>query len=149
VLTAGDVQVMSAGTGVRHSEMNPSLDEPVHFLQIWIHPDRFGLEPGYQEATLLKDEERDGLQRIASGQPSNGEMMIHQDVDLYTAVLGPGASASLTLRPGRHAWTQVIRGDVSLNGLDLQPGDGAAVSDETGLEMTTRNEAEVLVFDLG
>mgnify|MGYP001827807612 CR=1 FL=1 len=148
VLTAGDVQVMSAGTGVQHSEMNPSLDEPVHFLQIWIQPDRAGLVPGYQEATFLDDEDRGDLQRVASGSPTNGELKIHQDVDLYATLLEPGASTSLVLRPGRHAWTQVIRGDLSLNGHDLGPGDGAAASDETGFELTARHEAEALIFDL-
>lgn len=148
VLTAGDVQVMSAGTGVQHSEMNPSLRDPVHFLQIWILPKDRGLEPRYQEANFSRDDKRDGLHRIGSGRPGNGELKIHQDVDLYAAVLEPGTSASLALRPGRHAWVQVIRGDLSLNGHDLLPGDGAAVSDETGLELSARNEAEVLVFDL-
>jgi redox-sensitive bicupin YhaK (pirin superfamily) len=148
VLTAGDVQVMSAGTGVQHSEMNPSLQDPVHFLQIWIVPEKQGLKPGYQEANVLDGVNRGGLRLIGSGRPKNGELKIHQDVDLYAGVLEPGARTNLDLRPGRHAWVQVVRGDISLNGHDLSSGDGAAVSDETGLQVSARDEAEVLIFDL-
>jgi redox-sensitive bicupin YhaK (pirin superfamily) len=148
VLTAGDVQRMTAGSGVRHSEMNPSLEDPVHFLQIWILPEAQGLQPGYQEANFSDDDKRGGLRLIGSGRPKNGEVKIHQDVDLYAAVLDPGASARLDLRPGRHAWVQVIRGDVAVNDQELHQGDGAAVSDEVRLELTAQNETEVLVFDL-
>jgi redox-sensitive bicupin YhaK (pirin superfamily) len=148
VLTAGDVQRMTAGSGVRHSEMNPSLDEPVHFLQIWIRPEREGLEPSYQE-TSVSDEDRSGeLQLIASGSAGNGALKIHQDVDLYTAVLAPGEGASLDLRPGRHAWLQVVRGDVAVNGHDLGAGDGAAVSDLRAVVIEANSESEVLLFDL-
>ena len=101
---------MTAGTGVQHSEMNPSLEEPVHFLQIWILPEAQGLQPGYQEANFSDEDKRGGLRLIGSGRPKNGEVKIHQDVDLYATVLGPGDSAGLDLRPGRHAWIQLIRG---------------------------------------
>jgi len=148
VLTAGDVQRMTAGTGVKHSEMNPSLEDPLHFLQIWILPEEQGLAPGYQEKNFSDRDKRGGLQLIGSGRPKNGELKIHQDVDLYTTVLDPGASAKLELRPGRHAWVQLIRGDVAINGQELHRGDGAALSEEAKLELTARSEAEVLVFDL-
>ena len=148
VLTPGHVQRMTAGTGVQHSEMNPSLEDPVHFLQIWIVPERQGLEPGYEEANLSDDDKRDRLRLIGSGKANDGALKIHQDVDLYATVLEPGQSVRLDLRPGRHAWAQVIRGDVSLNGRDLHEGDGAAVSEETTVELTARTETEVLLFDL-
>ena len=148
VLTAGDVQRMTAGTGVRHSEMNPSLDEPVHFLQIWILPERQSLESGYQEKHFSDDDKRGGLHLIASGNSTNGALAIHQDVDLYATVLAPGEVAGLDLRPGRHAWVQVIRGEVTVNSEDLGPGDGAALSAETRLELEGKTESEILVFDL-
>lgn len=148
VLTAGDVQRMTAGTGVQHSEMNPSLEDPLHFLQIWILPEEQGLEPGYQEKNFSDGDKRGGLQLIGSGRPKNGELKIHQDVDLYTTVLDPGASAKLELRPGRHAWVQLIRGDVAINDQELHRGDGAALSEEAKLELTARSEAEVLILDL-
>ena len=148
VLTAGDVQRMTAGSGVRHSEMNPSLEDPVHFLQIWIQPEEKGLEPGYQEANFSDDDEQGGLRLIASGKPTNGELKIHQDVDLYASVLDAEARAELNLRPGRHAWIQVIRGEVAVNGEELHTGDGAAVSEETALELKARSETELLIFDL-
>ncbi len=148
VLTPGDVQRMTAGTGVQHSEMNPSLEDPVHFLQIWIEPERQGLEPGYEEANLSDDDKRGRLRLIGSGKANDGVLKIHQDVDLYATVLEPGQSVRLDLRPGRHAWAQVIRGDLSLNGRDLHEGDGAAVSEETTVELTARTETEFLIFDL-
>ena len=139
---------MTAGTGVQHSEMNPSLEDPVHFLQIWIEPERQGLEPGYEEANHSDDDKRGRLRLIGSGKANDGALKIHQDVDLYATVLEPGQSVRLDLRPGRHAWAQVIRGDVSLNGRDLHEGDGAAVSEETTVELTARTETEFLIFDL-
>jgi redox-sensitive bicupin YhaK (pirin superfamily) len=148
VLTAGDVQRMTAGTGVRHSEMNPSLKDPVHFLQIWILPARQGLEPGYEEANFSDEDKRGGLHLIASGRPNNGALTIHQDVDIYATLLEPSQSARLHLRSGRHAWVQVIRGDVSLNDHDMHEGDGAAITKETAVEMTALAEAEFLIFDL-
>ena len=140
VLTPGDVQRMTAGTGVQHSEMNPSLEVPVHFLQIWILPERQGLEPGYDEANLSDDDKRGRLRLIGSGKANAGALKIHQDVDLYATVLEPGQSVQLDLRSGRHAWAQVIRGDVSLNGQDLHEGDGAAVSEENAVKLTARTE---------
>lgn len=149
VLSAGDVQRMTAGTGVQHSEMNPSLDDPVHFLQIWIEPEREGLEPSYEEAHFSNDDKRSRLRRIASGEADEGALKIHQDVDLYASVLPAGESVKLDLRPGRHAWVQLIRGEVSLNGHDLRAGDAAALSDEQAVELVASTEAEALLFDLG
>jgi redox-sensitive bicupin YhaK (pirin superfamily) len=148
VLTAGDVQRMTAGTGVRHSEMNPSLVEPVHFLQIWIAPERTGLAPSYEEANYSDDEKRGELRLIASGKSDNGALKIHQDVDVYATVLEPGEEARLDLAPGRHAWVQVLRGQASLNGHDLGAGDGAALSEERTIALAANTETEILVFDL-
>jgi redox-sensitive bicupin YhaK (pirin superfamily) len=139
---------MTAGTGVQHSEMNPSLEETVHFLQIWIVPERDGLEPGHQEANFSDEDKRGGLRLIASGQADSGALKIHQDVDVYATVLEPGQNARLDLRPGRHAWIQVIRGDASLNGRELGSGDGASVSEEPAVELTAKTETELLLFDL-
>jgi len=149
VLRAGDVQRMTAGTGVHHSEMNPSPDEPVHFLQIWILPERRGLEPGYEETHVSDDGKRGRLRLVASGTPTDGALEIHQDVDLYATILEPGGGAKLDLREGRHAWVHVVRGDVSVNGIDLHEGDGAAISEERAVEMKANRESELLVFDLG
>jgi redox-sensitive bicupin YhaK (pirin superfamily) len=147
-LRAGDVQRMTAGTGVQHSEMNPSQEEPAHFLQIWILPEREGLEPGYEEKSFSEEDKRGRLCLIASGRPKNGAVKIHQDVDVYATVLGPGQSARLDLRPERHAWVQVVRGEASLNAQAMGPGDGAAVSEEPAVELSAKTEAELLLFDL-
>jgi redox-sensitive bicupin YhaK (pirin superfamily) len=147
-ITPGDVQRMSAGTGVMHSEMNPSPTEPVHFLQIWLLPEQRGIKPGYEQKRFENDEKRGRLRLIASHDGRDGSITIHQDVDLYAAVLDAGQRASLALRPGRHAWVQVVRGAVALNGETLGQGDGAAVSEETALEVAATGPAEVLVFDL-
>lgn len=139
---------MTAGTGARHSEMNPSLEDPVHFLQIWILPERDGLEPGHEEANFTEDDKRGLLRLIASGNANNGAVKIHQDVDLYATVLEPCQNTRLDLRPGRHAWIQVLRGDAALDGHELDAGDGAALSEESAVALTARTETEVLVFDL-
>jgi len=153
VLGAGDVQRMTAGTGVEQSERNPSREEPAHFLQIWIVPERTGLTPGYEEATFTPEDKRGGLRRIASGRAADGGILsIHQDVDLYAAVLDPGTSVRHDLGPGRYAWVQVVRGAVTVNGRRLESGDGAALDDEAAVEVAAAGEAEaeaeVLVFDL-
>ena len=150
VLTAGDLQRMTAGSGVRHSEMNPSLDEPVHFLQIWIEPERTDLEPGYQEANISDPAPGSGLRLIASkAPPSDDVLKVHQDVALFASVLQSGETARHPLADGRHAWVQVIRGEVTLNSETLHAGDGAAVSAERALELAGRaDDSELLVFDL-
>jgi redox-sensitive bicupin YhaK (pirin superfamily) len=148
VIRPGEVQRMSAGTGVTHSEYNASREALVHFLQIWILPEREGLAPGYQQRVFAPEERRDRLQRVASRDGRDGSVVIHQDAELYLAELGSGAGVVHPLRPGRHAWVQVARGGVSLGGQRLEAGDGAAVSDEPRLELEGAAACELLLFDL-
>lgn len=148
VIRPGDVQRMSAGAGIRHSEYNASRQEPVHFLQIWILPERRGLPAGYEQKSFTDADKRGRLRLVASQDGREGSVTIHQDADLYAALLDGDESATLTLRPGRHAWVQVARGGLSVNGTVLDAGDGAAVSDEDSLRFERGAGAEVLVFDL-
>jgi len=149
VIWPGDVQRMSAGTGVRHSEYNPSKDEPVHFLQVWVLPERQGLEPGYEQKHFPDGDKRGRLRLIASRDGADGSVTIHADARIYVAVLEPGERVSHALGEDRHAWLQVARGAVTLNGRPLVHGDGAAVSGEPGLAIASAQRAEVLLFDLG
>jgi hypothetical protein len=144
----GDVQRMSAGTGVVHSEWNHSKTEPVRFLQIWILPERRGLPPEYEQRAFEPRELRDRLRLVASRDGREGSVTVHQDVALYVARLSAGKGARHALAPGRHAWIQVARGAVTLNGVRLREGDGAAVSDEGQLDLVATEDAEALVFDL-
>ena len=148
VITVGDVQRMSAGTGVSHSEFNPSQVEPVHFLQIWILPERSGLPPSYEQRAFPADEKQGKLRLVASRDGREGSVTIYQAVDLYTSVLAPGEAVTHRLIPGRSAWIQVARGAITLNDTALSAGDGAAVSEETLLTVTAKDQAEVLLFDL-
>jgi redox-sensitive bicupin YhaK (pirin superfamily) len=148
VIRPGDVQRMSAGTGVRHSEMNPSPTEGVHFFQIWILPERAGLEPSYQQKTFDDGDKRGRFRLVAARDGRDGAITVHQDVDLYAALFDAGDRASFPVRAGRHAWIQVARGEIAVNGHVLDAGDGAAISDETLLTVTTSAPAEVLLFDL-
>ncbi|MCB9948723.1 MAG: pirin family protein [Rhodospirillaceae bacterium] len=148
VLRPGEVQRMSAGTGVRHSEFNASASEPVHFLQIWIVPERRGLAPGYEQKAFPADERRGRLRLVGSRDGRDGSLTIHQDVDLYAGVFGAGDGADLPLRPGRRAWVQVARGAVTVNGTPLGAGDGAALTDEAAVSLRADAPSEVLVFDL-
>lgn len=148
VIKAGDVQLISAGTGILHSEFNASDSEPVHFLQIWIRPDRTRLTPSYAQRTLPGDARRGRLWLVGSRDGRGGSLTIHQDVELHSALLGPGDGVSLPLRRSRHAWVQVARGALSVNGAALTAGDGAALSDERAVELSASEPAEVLVFDL-
>ncbi len=143
-----EVQRMSAGTGVTHSERNASKTEAVHLLQIWILPERRGLAPSYEEKTFPPEEKRGRLRLVASRDGRDGSVTIHQDVDLFASILGPGERVEHALRAGRHAWVQVARGAVALNGVALAAGDGAAVSDEARLSISAAEPAEFLVFDL-
>ncbi|PYS87831.1 MAG: quercetin 2,3-dioxygenase [Acidobacteria bacterium] len=148
VIRPGDVQRMSAGTGVRHSEANPSQSDPVHLLQIWIVPHRLGSAPGYEQKFFADEEKRGRLRLIASPDGRDGSVTVQQDASLYAALLEPGPEVVYELRPDRHAWVQVARGTVELNGQELGQGDGAAVSDEERLTFAAREPAEVLLFDL-
>ncbi|WP_448207064.1 pirin family protein [Azospirillum sp. sgz302134] len=148
VIRPGEVQRMSAGTGIRHSEYNASKAEPVHFLQIWILPEREGIAPGYEQTAFPTEEKQGRLRLVGSRDGRQGSVTIHQDVDLYATLLGDGDTVTHELRPGRHAWVQVARGQARLNGVVLKEGDGAAVSNETTLTLDSGIGAEVLVFDL-
>jgi redox-sensitive bicupin YhaK (pirin superfamily) len=149
VIRPGDVQRMSAGTGIRHSEFNASKTEPVHFLQIWILPDRPGLEPGYEQKTFSAEEKRGRLRLVGSRDGRDGSVTIHQDVDLYATLLGERESVSHALQPGRKAWVQVAQGTATLNGEQLYPGDGVAVDEAGDLELaSTSEDAEILLFDM-
>ena len=147
----GDVQRMSAGTGVLHSEFNHSKDESVHLLQIWLLPEKRGITPSYEQKNFSRDEKLNRLRLLASPDGRDGSVAIHQDAELLTSVLESGKSVNYELRPGRHAWLQVARGSVEVNGKQLQQGDGAAISEESKLTITGRpgdEAAEVLLFNL-
>jgi len=147
-ITKGEVQRITAGTGIAHSEFNPSNTEVSHLLQIWILPDTAGLTPSYEEKTFPTEVKQGHWKQMAGRNPAEGAAHINQDVDLYATVLAEGETRSFELRPGRHAWVQVAQGKVTLNGHALEAGDGAAVSDETLLELNAHSDAEVLLFDL-
>ena len=148
VIKPGEVQRMTAGTGVLHSEYNPSRSEPVHFLQIWIFPEKKGLKPGYEQKAFAPEERSNRLKLVASRDGRDGSLTIHQDAELYTTLLSKGSSVAHPLKSGRFAWVQVARGAVTLNGKALKAGDGASVSGEKSLELTATADAEVLIFDL-
>jgi quercetin 2,3-dioxygenase len=148
VIRPGDVQRMSAGSGIRHGEANASKTDPVHFLQIWIVPERQGLEPSYEQKTFSDADKRGKLRLVGSGDGRDGSVTIHRDVDFYATVLGEGDGVAHELKDGRVAWVQVARGTATLNGEQLHPGDGVAVEDAGKLELTGTSDAEVLVFDM-
>jgi redox-sensitive bicupin YhaK (pirin superfamily) len=152
VIRPGEVQRMSAGTGVRHSEYNHSKTDPVHLLQIWIMPASRGIEPSYEQKNFSVEERSNTLKQIAAsdaGKNGNGAVKVHQDVKLYSSILQPKESVKYDLAPQRYAWLQVARGSVDVNGLELQAGDGAAVEKESALQITGKQkDTEVLVFDL-
>jgi hypothetical protein len=148
-IVPGDVQYMSAGTGVRHSEFNASKTDPVHFVQIWIVPDRRGYEPRYGQKTFADAEKRGRLRLVASGTGDDGSLAIRQDVNLYATILGETESVPLEIAAGRHLWVQVLRGEADVNGHRLSAGDGLAASDETSFALRGAGaETELLVFDL-
>jgi redox-sensitive bicupin YhaK (pirin superfamily) len=148
VIRPGEVQRMSAGTGIAHSEFNHSQQEPVHLLQIWLLPERTGLEPGYEQRAFPESERRGTLRLVAAPDGSDGAVTVRQDVSLFAGLLEPGQSVEHRLRPDRYAWMQLIRGAVTLNGQALAAGDGAAVSEEETLRITAQEDAEFLLFDL-
>ena len=147
IIRPGEVQRMSAGTGVLHSEMNPSRSIPVHLLQIWILPERRSLKPEYEQKTFPAEERKDNLRLVASHEGKDGSLTIHQDTKLFTATLTDGKTVTYDLPAGRYAWLQVARGTVEVNGQTLNAGDGAAIEDERTITMRGR-DAEVLLFDL-
>lgn len=147
VMRAGDAQQMSAGTGVLHSEFNDSPTEPVRLLQTWIIPAVKAVKPRYAEKSFAQAAAGQ-FHLLASDGGRDGSLAIHQDADVWLAKFAGGETLSLPLRPGRHAWAQVAEGELTLNGSPLREGDGAGVSDETGLTLTARGAAQVLVFDL-
>ncbi len=144
----GDVQRMSAGTGVVHSEWNHSKSESVHFLQIWILPETRGIVPSYEQRAFAAHEVRDRLRLVASRDGHDGSLTVHQDVALYVTHLATDRRVRHQIAPGRYAWVQVAIGSIVLNGFALDEGDGAAVSDESTLDLLATQDAEVLVFDL-
>jgi redox-sensitive bicupin YhaK (pirin superfamily) len=148
IIRPGDGQRMSAGRGIRHSEANPSDTEAVHLLQIWIMPDRPGHEPSYEQKTFPESEKRGRLRLIAGPDGEDGSVTIHQDAKLYVSLLAPGQQVEHELSKGRHAWLQVAKGAVELNGKKLEQGDGAAISDEQKLKIEGTEDAEILLFDL-
>jgi hypothetical protein len=149
VIRPGDVQVMSAGTGIRHSEFNHSKKEPVHFLQIWVLPNRQGLPPRYDQKSFPASEKRDRLRLVGSPDGRDGSIVIHQDADIYDALLSNGHVVTQPVRPGRKSWVQVVSGAVEVNGAAAVAGDGVAAENEALLSITSRAEdSEVLVFDL-
>jgi quercetin 2,3-dioxygenase len=146
VIRPGEVQRMTAGTGIRHSEFNNSPGEPLHFLQIWILPEKQGLPPGYEQKAF---ERRPGeLRLVGSRDGHDGSITIHQDANLYAATLRPGDTVEHRFADGRHGWVQVARGAVTLNGQPLGQGDGAAISNEKLLKLAANENAEIVLFDL-
>jgi len=148
VIRPGDVQRMSAGTGVLHSEFNPSPTEPTRFLQIWVLPERSGLPPGYEQRAFSAAERRGRLRLVAARDGRDGAVTVHQDVEIWMAQLSPGGQAEHPLRPGRHAWVQVASGEVRVGSATLGEGDGAALTGEAVAKIAGISEAEVLLFDL-
>lgn len=148
VIRPGDVQRMSAGTGVTHSEFNASKQEPVHFLQIWILPRRAGLPSGYEQKRFEDDEKRGRLRLVASPDGAEGSVPIEQDARLFATLLADGESVSHAFAPGRIGWVHVATGTAEVNGVSLEAGDGVAIQDEPTLTLSSRDSSEILLFDL-
>jgi redox-sensitive bicupin YhaK (pirin superfamily) len=148
VLRPGEFQRMSAGTGITHSEFNPSDVEPVHLYQIWLFPERKGIEPSYEQKQFPDEERHNRLRLVASRDTANGSLLIQQDARIFLSQIDDGVQISHNLPEDRRAWLQVLRGSVSLNGDDLQTSDGAAVSEETLLTIQATSDAEIMLFDL-
>jgi redox-sensitive bicupin YhaK (pirin superfamily) len=150
VIGAGDVQRMTAGQGIRHSEFNASKTEPVHFLQIWIVPDETGLQPSYDQKTFDAQSKRGRLRLLASKEGRDGSLLIHRDVDLYGALLSPDAKIAHDIAPGRIGWIQVAQGEIRVNGQNLREGDGLALSEPGRVELAGAGSADcdLLLFDM-
>ena len=148
VLRPGEFQRMSAGTGITHSEFNPSSNEAVHLYQIWLLPEAKGIEPSYEQKQFPLEERTNRLRLVASRDAEHGSLLIHQDARIYLSSLDTGEQVQYSLAEGRHAWLQVLQGSVTLNGQALSTSDGAAVSDERELTIAASQAAEVMLFDL-
>jgi hypothetical protein len=148
VIRPGEVQRMSAGTGIRHSEFNASKVDPVHFLQIWIIPERRGITPSYEQKAFSADEKTGKLRLVGSRDGRDGSLTIHRDVDFFATLLGHGHTVTHELKAGRGAWVHVARGSMRLNGTELSAGDGAAIEASGTLTLDGANDAEVLLFDM-
>jgi hypothetical protein len=148
VIRTGQLQRMTAGTGVRHSEFNPSDSESVHLYQIWLLPEWRGLPPSYEELALDEDQKRDRFRLVASPNGADGSLTIHQDARLYLASLSPAQTISHHLEVGRAGWLQIVRGNVNVLGIDLVAGDAAAIAGERPISVTADTASEVLLFDL-
>jgi quercetin 2,3-dioxygenase len=148
-LGPGDVQRMSAGHGIEHSEFNGSRTDPVHLLQIWIFPEKKNIEPGHEQGNFSTAKDRNRLRPIATPDRAGGSLAIHQDARIDAATIDEGRDVKLPLASGRQAWVQVIRGDLDVNGQKLGPGDAAGISDETAVALRASKESELLVFVLG
>ncbi len=149
VIHAGEIQKMTAGSGITHSEFNHSKSDPIHLLQIWIFPSEKGLEPSYEEKSFSDENKRGRLCPIVSPDRREGSLKIHQDAVVYASILGKDETVEHAIEPGRRVWIHVARGQVRLNDIDLDGGDGAAVTGEPGIVLTGTNHGEILVFDLG
>jgi redox-sensitive bicupin YhaK (pirin superfamily) len=148
VIRPGDVQRMSAGTGVFHSENNPSPTTPVHFLQIWIRPDRMGVQPGYEQKTFDASEKRGRLRLVVSGDGAEGSLTVHQDARMYAGLFDGAEAATLAVAAGRRIYVHLVRGELSVQGKPLRGGDALKLTEVTQLALRDGREAEVLVFDL-
>ena len=148
VLRPGEFQRMSAGTGITHSEFNPSASEPVHLYQIWLYPEQKGIEPSYEQKRFPEAERHNNLRLVASRHAEEGSLLIHTDAAIYLSQIDSGREIEHEFVAGRHGWLQVLRGSVLLNEVDLNTGDGAAVSEETSLSIRANTDAEIMLFDL-
>jgi redox-sensitive bicupin YhaK (pirin superfamily) len=148
ILRPGEFQRISAGTGIRHSEFNPSANEPVHFYQIWLLPRSMNIPPSYEQKFFDEEEKRGKLRLVASPDGAEGSLTIHQDARVYLSTLRPGESVKHEMGSGRRAWLQVLRGQVGVQGTTLETSDGLAVSNETELAVVGEQAAEVMLFDL-
>ncbi len=148
VLRPGEFQRMSAGTGITHSEFNPSDSERVHLYQIWLLPERKGIEPSYEQKQFPAEQRHNRMQLVASRDAADGSLLIHQDARIYLATIDDGHTITHDLPPGRYAWLQVLRGAVSLGGHELEAGDGVAIENTEQLRIESTRDAEIMLFDL-
>ncbi|MGB5490038.1 MAG: pirin family protein [Woeseiaceae bacterium] len=148
-ITPGEIQRMTAGTGVQHSEFNGSQEQELHLLQIWIYPEKKGLEPGYEQTRFAREDKLNRLRLVGSRDGRDGSVTIHQDVNLYASVLETGNEVTLELQQDRKVFVQIIAGEIVVNGRTLSAGDGAQIEGEESLQLSAVNEAEFLVFDMG